>query len=142
MPSQQLRGVCQVDQWLDFAPQLVPGASFAAACQAANEALTLRTLLAGHGLTVADVAVWGQLKSALAQTGFFFGSSLVFLGNSHHPAVPVSHNAREPSLGAPSRQRAGCCMQCAHAMRRPCMPGQRRLQNLHGWWPAAELACT
>lgn len=55
----------QVDQWLDFAPQLVPGAGFTAPCEAANEALTLRTFLAGHSLTVADVAVWGQLKSAL-----------------------------------------------------------------------------
>ena len=54
-----------MDQWLDFAPQLVPGAGFAAPCEAANEALTLRTFLAGHSLTVADVAVWGQLKSAL-----------------------------------------------------------------------------
>jgi hypothetical protein len=55
----------QVDQWLDFAPQLVAGASFAAACEAANAALTLRTYLAGHSMSVADVAVWGQLKGVL-----------------------------------------------------------------------------
>ncbi len=58
----------QVDQWLDFAPQLVAGASFAAACEAANAALTLRTYLAGHSISVADVAVWGQLKGVIARS--------------------------------------------------------------------------
>ena len=70
----------------------MPGASFAAACQAANEALTLRTFLAGHGLTIADVAVWGQLKSALAQTGPPL-AQVIFYGDftpSSNPSEPSS----------------------------------------------------
>ena len=107
-----------MDQWLDFAPQLVPGASFAAACQAANEALTLRTFLAGHGLTVADVAVWGQLKGALAQREALCCPSCTrpSFAPSSNPSDPG--NASEDAAGSakpgpPAEQRTGHRMRCA-----------------------------
>lgn len=38
------------------------GSGFEAACKAANDFLALRTLLVGYGVTLADVACWGQLQ--------------------------------------------------------------------------------
>ncbi|KAK9795898.1 hypothetical protein WJX73_001913 [Symbiochloris irregularis] len=52
----------QVDQFLDFASQLVAGAGLEAACTAMNDYLAVRTFLAGYSLTAADVACWGQLE--------------------------------------------------------------------------------
>lgn len=53
----------QVDHWIDFSTTLAPGNGLAAACTALNEFLSLRTFLAGHQLTAADVACWAQLSS-------------------------------------------------------------------------------
>lgn len=52
----------QVDQWLEFAPYLVTGGGLEPACATVNEALALRTYLAGYSLSPADIAVWGQLQ--------------------------------------------------------------------------------
>lgn len=54
-----------MDQWLDFAPSVVAGASFEAACAAVNDYLALRTFLVGYSLTAADAALWGQLQACL-----------------------------------------------------------------------------
>ena len=54
----------QVDQWLGFAPALAAGPGLLAAAAAANEYLATRTYLVGHRLTLADVAVWGELAGA------------------------------------------------------------------------------
>lgn len=56
---------CQVDQWLDYLPLLVPGAGLEGACASANDFLSLRTFLVGYALTVADVGAWGQLEANL-----------------------------------------------------------------------------
>ncbi|BDA45805.1 Glutamate-tRNA ligase, cytoplasmic [Coccomyxa sp. Obi] len=55
----------QVDQWLEFAPHLVTGGGLEPACATVNEALALRTYLAGYRLSPADIAVWGQLQVTL-----------------------------------------------------------------------------
>ncbi len=51
----------QVDEWLAFSPSLAAGPGLADAAAAVNDYLALRTYLVGHRLTLADVAVWGQL---------------------------------------------------------------------------------
>ncbi|KXZ44656.1 hypothetical protein GPECTOR_64g150 [Gonium pectorale] len=55
---------CQVDQWLETAAGIVSGAGLEAQCSALNDYLTLRTFLVGYSLTVADLAVWGQLQGS------------------------------------------------------------------------------
>lgn len=52
-----------VDAWLDYCPSLVPGAGLEAACAAVDNFLAPRSYLVGYGLTLADVAVWGQLAA-------------------------------------------------------------------------------
>lgn len=52
----------QVDQFVDFASQLVAGAGLESACAALNDYLAVRTFLVGYSLTAADVACWGQLE--------------------------------------------------------------------------------
>ena len=53
----------QVDQWLDFAcTALVSGSGFEAACKAVNDFVSMRTLLVGYAVSMADVACWGQLQ--------------------------------------------------------------------------------
>ena len=59
----------QVDQWLEFAGSLGPGAGLEGACAAANEYLQLRTFLVGYRLSLADLACWGQLAGATLPFG-------------------------------------------------------------------------
>ncbi|KAI8476061.1 MAG: tRNA synthetases class I, catalytic domain-containing protein [Monoraphidium minutum] len=54
---------CQVDQWLDFSSQVVPGQGFEAVCASIDKYLALRTFLAGYAPTAADFAVWGALQA-------------------------------------------------------------------------------
>ena len=53
----------QVDQWLDFLPALAAGPGFPAACAYVDSYLALRTTLVGQQLSVADLLLWGHLKS-------------------------------------------------------------------------------
>ncbi|GIM07727.1 hypothetical protein Vretimale_11813, partial [Volvox reticuliferus] len=55
---------CQVDQWLETAAGIVSGAALESQCVALNDYLTLRTFLVGYGITLADLAVWGQLQGS------------------------------------------------------------------------------
>lgn len=59
-----LQCVCaQIDYWLDYVcATVVAGANFEAACNGINDYLALRTYIVGHDLTVADIALWGQLQ--------------------------------------------------------------------------------
>lgn len=53
---------CQVDSFLDFAEQqIVPGPGIDAACSAMNIYLSCRTYFVGHEVSIADLAIWGQL---------------------------------------------------------------------------------
>lgn len=55
----------QVDHWLEFSAQRLcaqPGLTVALA--ELDKALSLRTFLVGHGLTLADISVWASLKGA------------------------------------------------------------------------------
>ena len=54
----------QVDEWLAFLPRLAAGPGLAEAAAAVNNFLALRTYLVGHRLTLADIALWGQLTGA------------------------------------------------------------------------------
>lgn len=75
----------QVDEWLDFAPQLASGAGLEAACAAVNVYLALRTFLVDYRMTAADVACWGQLEGkqfALRPTSVRLCSSQMCFG--HH----------------------------------------------------------
>lgn len=51
----------QVDQWLDFLPAIAPGGGLPAACAYVDSYLSLRTVLVGFQLTIADLALWGSL---------------------------------------------------------------------------------
>ena len=53
--------LAQVDEWLAFLPRLAAGPGLAEAAAALNDFLSLRTYLVGHRLTLADIALWGQL---------------------------------------------------------------------------------
>jgi len=53
-----------VDHWLDQASAVVSGGAFQGMCETIAAYLATRTHLVGHGLTVADLAVWGQLSCA------------------------------------------------------------------------------
>ncbi|XP_072436857.1 bifunctional glutamate/proline--tRNA ligase isoform X1 [Chiloscyllium punctatum] len=59
----------EVDHWLEFSKtRLASSAVFPAAIQELNYALSLRTFLVGHELTLADLCVWAALKeSSLCQ---------------------------------------------------------------------------
>uniref|UniRef100_A0A0D9UZI1 glutamate--tRNA ligase n=1 Tax=Leersia perrieri TaxID=77586 RepID=A0A0D9UZI1_9ORYZ len=50
-----------VDQWLDYAPVVLSGSEFEAACSFLDGYLSSRTFLVSYGLSVADIAVWSNL---------------------------------------------------------------------------------
>ena len=55
---------CQIDSLVDFIDtQLVPGPSFDIASAALNTFLSSRTYLAGHEISIADLAAWQRLTS-------------------------------------------------------------------------------
>ncbi|VAH21394.1 unnamed protein product [Triticum turgidum subsp. durum] len=54
----------QVDEWLEYAPLILSGSEFDAACSFLDGYLASRTFLVGHGLTVADIVVWANLRGA------------------------------------------------------------------------------
>lgn len=51
-----------MDQWLENSATLVPGPGLEAQCAAVDQFLALRTFMVGYSLTIADLAVWGQLQ--------------------------------------------------------------------------------
>jgi len=53
-----------VDQWLDQAAAVVSGSGFQAICETLSAYMASRTYFVGHGLTIADLAVFGQLSCA------------------------------------------------------------------------------
>ncbi|WPT11556.1 Glutamate--tRNA ligase, cytoplasmic [Picochlorum sp. SENEW3] len=56
---------CQIDSFLDFAEKhVVPGTGLDAACASMDVYLSCRTYFVGHELTLADIAIWGQLMAA------------------------------------------------------------------------------
>ncbi|XP_052165907.1 glutamate--tRNA ligase, cytoplasmic-like [Oryza glaberrima] len=50
-----------VDQWLDYAPVILSGSEFEAACSFLNGYLASRTFLVSYGLSIADIVVWSNL---------------------------------------------------------------------------------
>lgn len=71
----------QIDYWLEYAcNNVVAGANFEAVCNGINDYLALRTYVIGHNLTVADLALWGQLQGeALLRMGMGAADSSVWL---------------------------------------------------------------
>ncbi|RMZ57589.1 hypothetical protein APUTEX25_001789 [Auxenochlorella protothecoides] len=55
----------QGDSWIDTSTALVPGLTLEPLAEAISAFLALRTYLVGHSLSLADVAVWGQLQATL-----------------------------------------------------------------------------
>lgn len=55
----------QVDAWIDTVAGLVPGSGLLPLAEAMSKYLALRTFLVGDGLTLGDVAAWGQLQATL-----------------------------------------------------------------------------
>ena len=56
---------CQIDSFLDFAEKdVVPGLGFESACASIDIYMSCRTYFVGHEITIADVALWGQLSAA------------------------------------------------------------------------------
>lgn len=52
----------QVDHWLEFSARRLCGQPLTAALGELDKALSLRTFLVGHALTLADLSVWAALK--------------------------------------------------------------------------------
>ena len=52
----------QVSRWVEYATYIVGGGALEPACRTLNDALSMRTFLAGYTLSVADMAIWGQLQ--------------------------------------------------------------------------------
>ncbi|XP_006644043.1 glutamate--tRNA ligase, cytoplasmic-like [Oryza brachyantha] len=50
-----------VDQWLDYAPVILSGSEFEAACSFLDGFLASRTFLVSYGLSIADIVVWSNL---------------------------------------------------------------------------------
>ncbi|KAM0905670.1 hypothetical protein ACQ4PT_017259 [Festuca glaucescens] len=50
-----------VDQWLEYAPLILSGSEFEAACSFLDGYLASRTFLVGYGLSIADIVVWSNL---------------------------------------------------------------------------------
>jgi glutamyl-tRNA synthetase len=50
-----------VDQWLDYAPVILSGSEFEAACSFLDGYLASRTFLVSYGLSIADIVVWSNL---------------------------------------------------------------------------------
>lgn len=56
---------CQIDSFLDFAEkEVVPGVAFESVCASLDIYLSCRTYFVGQELTIADIALWGQLSAA------------------------------------------------------------------------------
>uniref|UniRef100_A0A452ZRC9 glutamate--tRNA ligase n=1 Tax=Aegilops tauschii subsp. strangulata TaxID=200361 RepID=A0A452ZRC9_AEGTS len=51
----------QIDQWLEYAPLILSGSEFEAACSFLDGYLATRTFLVGYGLSIADIVVWSNL---------------------------------------------------------------------------------
>ncbi|XP_037417110.1 glutamate--tRNA ligase, cytoplasmic-like [Triticum dicoccoides] len=67
-----------VDEWLEYAPLILSGSEFEAACSFLDGYLASRTFLVGHGLTVADTVVWANLRDyfRLEYVGFRVSAEL------------------------------------------------------------------
>uniref|UniRef100_A0A0E0JGW9 glutamate--tRNA ligase n=1 Tax=Oryza punctata TaxID=4537 RepID=A0A0E0JGW9_ORYPU len=50
-----------VDQWLDYAPVILSGSEFEAACSFLDGYLASRTFLVSYGLSIADIVIWSNL---------------------------------------------------------------------------------
>jgi glutathione S-transferase len=62
----------QVAEWLEYAPMFLSGSEFENACSFVDGYLISRTFLVGHGLTIADIAVWSNLAGKLRDCLPFF----------------------------------------------------------------------
>ena len=63
----------QVDHWLEFSARRLCGQpGFTVAMGELDKALSLRTFLVGHALTLADLSIWAALKGQYHQ-----GSNLI-----------------------------------------------------------------
>jgi len=85
-----------VDQWIDFLPALAAGPGFPAACAYVDSYLALRTVLVGHQLSIADLLIWGHLKSTLSRNLSRPRPSFGPADNSSHfhPSLPLGcHHA-------------------------------------------------
>eukprot|EP00798_Chlamydomonas_sp_ICE-L_P023367 gene23367-30628_t len=53
----------QVDYWVDYlSTSIQAGVTFEPTCMSLNDFLALRTYLVGYNITIADLALWGQLQ--------------------------------------------------------------------------------
>ena len=59
--NQGAAGAGAVEQWVQLAQHVVPGPAFEANLERVDAHLALRTFLVGHCLSLADLALWGQL---------------------------------------------------------------------------------
>lgn len=72
----------QVDHWLEFSARRLCGQpGLTVALGELDKALSLRTFLVGHAITLADLSVWAALKGQY-HPGFFLSALLIlfFLG--------------------------------------------------------------
>ncbi|PUZ57292.1 hypothetical protein GQ55_5G418500 [Panicum hallii var. hallii] len=50
-----------VDQWLEYAPVILSGSEFEAACSFLDGFLAFRTFLVGYSISIADIVVWSNI---------------------------------------------------------------------------------
>ena len=71
----------QVDQWLDYSPVMATGGGLQSAVEFADQYLSLRMWFAGYDMSIADLAIWGQLQ----------GGSVVILGWICQVTLAIGH---------------------------------------------------
>lgn len=86
---------CQIDQWLDVASCLAPGAEFEAGVSSVNDYLAFRTVLVGYSPSIADLACWGYLVAGMQWDGLRKKGTYAHLARWHNFLV-----ARHPQLDA------------------------------------------
>lgn len=98
---------CQIDSFLEFAEQrVVPGAGIEAACASMNIYLSCRTYFVDHCLTVADLAIWGQLQAVSQWRGLrtaYPHLARWFDNIDHHPlavSTMEKHSTKSSGKGA------------------------------------------
>lgn len=100
-----------MDQWLDQATAVSSGSGFAGVCETASAYLATRTYFVGYEMSIADVAVWGQLANARQWQAVRKQPTLAHLSRwmsqcSAHPTLAAVEAEYLPKPGAAGKAAA------------------------------------
>ena len=100
---------CLVDHLVDYAAtHLVAGAGLEAACRSLDTYISARTLMVGHSLTLADLAIWGALQSTpmwlkLRKSFSHLPRWCEYIASIPTIAEVVDANSKKPNAGAAAK---------------------------------------